>query len=353
MRGRDTAPVPVKERESQMVKYIIKRLLNGLIVLLGVVTITFFITRVIPTDVAGKWAGERATEEQRQQAIEELGLDKPLIAQYVDYLKDLCQGDLGRSLRTKEPITKELAAYFPATLELVLIGFIFALFVGIPLGIYSAKKNGKMLDHASRFFSIGAVSLPTFWVAMIFQLVFYRILNWLPLGGRVSIDASLFYDIPHVTGMLLLDCILTGSWSLLGDAFVHIILPGITIALYPIGLVTRMTRSALLEILNEDYIIAAKSYGIKDRVVLWSYALKNSLGATATVVALSMGYSLTNTFLTETIFSWPGLGSYVSKSVVSLDYPAIMGIAIISAIFYVVLNLIADVIIALDPRIRL
>ena len=336
-----------------MVKYIIKRLLNGLIVLLGVVTITFFITRVVPSDVAGKWAGERATEEQRKQAIAELGLDKPLVTQYVNYLKDLLSGDLGRSLRTKEPITKELASYFPATMELVLVAFLFAMFVGIPMGIYSAKKNGKMLDHATRFFSIGAVSLPTFWVAMVFQLVFYRLLNWLPLGGRMSISASLMYDVPNVTGMLILDCILTGSWGLLGDAFVHIIMPGFTIALYPIGLVARMTRSALLEILNEDYITAAKSYGIREGRVLWRYALKNSLGATATVVALSMGYSLTNTFLTETIFSWPGLGSYVSKSVTTPDYPAIMGIAIISAIFYVILNLVADIIIALDPRIRL
>ena len=314
-----------------MVKYIIKRLLNGLIVLLGVVTITFFITRVVPSDVAGKWAGERATEEQRKQAIAELGLDKPLVTQYVKYLKDLLSGDLGRSLRTKELITKELASYFPATMELVLVAFLFAMFVGIPMGIYSAKKNGQMLDHFTRFFSIGAVSLPTFWVAMVFQLVFYRLLNWLPLGGRMSISASLMYDVPNVTGMLILDCILTGSWGLLGDAFVHIIMPGFTIALYPIGLVARMTRSALLEILNEDYITAAKSYGIREGKVLWRYALKNSLGATATVVALSMGYTLTNTFLTETIFSWPGLGSYVSKSVTTLDYPAIMGIAIISA----------------------
>lgn len=304
-----------------MVKYIIKRLLNGLIVLLGVVTITFFITRVVPSDVAGKWAGERATEEQRKQAIAELGLDKPLVTQYVKYLKDLLSGDLGRSLRTKELITKELASYFPATMELVLVAFLFAMFVGIPMGIYSAKKNGQMLDHFTRFFSIGAVSLPTFWVAMVFQLVFYRLLNWLPLGGRMSISASLMYDVPNVTGMLILDCILTGSWGLLGDAFVHIIMPGFTIALYPIGLVARMTRSALLEILNEDYITAAKSYGIREGKVLWRYALKNSLGATATVVALSMGYTLTNTFLTETIFSWPGLGSYVSKSVTTLDYP--------------------------------
>jgi peptide/nickel transport system permease protein len=336
-----------------MIKYILKRLFNGLIVLLGVITITFFIARVIPSDPAAKWVGARATAEQKAAAVIELGLDKPLYVQYFVYLGDLLKGDLGRSLNSKQQITTELATYFPATFELVLIAFMFAVIIGIPLGIYSAKKNGKLLDHISRFFSIGAVSLPTFWVGLILQLVFYRMLGWLPLGGRISVEASIFYDIPNITGLLLLDCALTGQWSLFLDALSHIVLPAITISLYPIGLVARMTRSALLEILNEDYIVASRSYGVREGRVLWGYALKNSLGATATVVALSMGYTLVNTFLTETIFSWPGLGSYVSKSVVTLDFPAIVGISLVSAIFYVILNLLADIIIAMDPRVRL
>ena len=336
-----------------MLRYIVKRLFNGLIVLLGVVTITFFISRVIPSDPAAKWVGARATAEQKAAAAIELGLDKPLYVQYFKYVGSLLQGDMGRSLNTKQKITDELKNYFPATFELVLIAFVFAIIVGIPLGIYSAKQNGKLLDHVSRFFSIGAVSLPTFWVALILQLVFYKSLGWLPLGGRISMEASIFYNVPKVTGLLLLDCVIKGEWALFADAFKHIILPGITISLYPIGLVARMTRSALLEILNEDYIVASRSYGVAERRVLWGYALKNSLGATATVVALSMGYTLVNTFLTETIFSWPGLGSYVGKSVTSLDYPAIMGIALVSAFFYVVLNLLADIIIAMDPRVRL
>ncbi len=336
-----------------MLKYILKRFFNGLIVLLGVVTITFFIARVIPSDPAAKWVGARATPEQKAAAVVELGLDKPLYVQYFVYLGDLLQGDLGRSLNSKQQITTELATYFPATFELVLIAFVFAVIVGIPLGIYSAKKNGKLFDHISRFFSIGAVSLPTFWVGLILQLVFYRMLGWLPLGGRISVEASIFNEIPNITGLLLVDCILKGQWALFSDALGHIVLPAITISLYPIGLVARMTRSALLEILNEDYIVASRSYGVREGRVLWGYALKNSLGATATVVALSMGYTLVNTFLTETIFSWPGLGSYVGKSVVTLDYPAIVGIALVSAIFYVVLNLIADIIIAMDPRVRL
>jgi ABC-type dipeptide/oligopeptide/nickel transport systems, permease components len=335
-----------------MLSYIFKRLMLGLVVLLGVITITFTIARVIPSDPAAKWAGPRATQEQIAKAKTDLGLDKPLMVQFGKYLQSCLKGDLGYSLRTHQPVTTELKAFVPATLELVLIAFIFAVLIGIPLGIYSAYKKDKLLDHFSRLFSIGAVSLPTFWVALFLQLIFYNKLGILPLGGQLSNEMKVLYDIPRVTGMLLLDCILTGNWTLFLDAAGHYILPCLTISLYPIGLVARMTRSALLEVLNEDYITAEKSYGIKDNVVLWVYALKNTLGPTAIVLTLSLGYTLTNTFLVETIFSWPGLGSYVSTAVTTLDYPAIIGVTIFSATCYVILNLIADVIIALDPRVR-
>ena len=323
-----------------------------MVVLLGVITITFFVSRVLPTNAAAKWVGGRATPSQIAQAEIELGLDKPLYVQYVRYLSGLLKGDLGRSLRTHEPITKELRAYVPATLELVLFGFLIAIILGIPLGIYSAKKKDQALDHFSRFFSIGAVSLPTFWVALILQLVFYRNLGLLPLGGRMSTEMAVYYNIPNITGLLGLDSLLVGNIELFFDSLKHIILPGITLALYPIGLVARMTRSALLEVLNEDYVTAERSYGLSERRVLWIYALKNTLGPTATVLTLSLGYTLVNTFLIETIFSWPGLGNYVSTSVVTLDYPAIIGVTIFSATCYVVLNLVADIIIAMDPRVR-
>jgi peptide/nickel transport system permease protein len=234
-----------------------------------------------------------------------------------------------------------------------MIGFIFAVIIGIPLGIYSAKKKDKMLDHVSRFFSIGAVSLPAFWVALFMQLVFYKNLGLLPLGGRMSIETSIFYTIPDITGLLLFDSLITGNFAVFKDALVHVLLPGITISLYPIGLVARMTRSALLEVLNEDYITSIRSYGISEAKVLWRFALKNTLGPTATVLTLSLGYTLVNTFLVETIFSWPGLGNYVATAVTTLDYPAIIGVTIFSATCYVILNLIADLIIALDPRVRL
>lgn len=336
-----------------MVAYIRRRLLLGLIVMLGVVTVTFFITRIIPSDPAAKWVGARATPQQIQAARIELGLDQPLPVQYVNYLADLARGDLGRSLRTHQPVTTELARFVPPTLELVLLSFLMAIVLGIPLGIYSAKKKNKMLDHFSRLFSIGAVSLPTFWVALFFQLIFYNYLGLLPLGGRVSTYTSVMYELPHITGMLLFDSAVTGQWHIFGDALKHILLPCITIALFPIGLVARMTRSAMLEVLNEDYITAARSYGLNENMVLWQYALKNTLGPTAIVVTLSLGYTLVNTFLVEAIFSWPGLGNYVATSIMTMDTPAIMGATIFSAISYIILNMIADIIIALDPRVRL
>jgi len=336
-----------------MAKYIVKRILSSLLVLLGVITITFIIARVVPSEPERKWAGERATPQQLEAARIELGLDKSMPVQYVTYLGQLVQGNLGTSLNSKEPVTKELSKYVPATLELVFVAFLLAIVLGIPLGIYSAKKKDKALDHASRFFSIGAVSLPTFWVALFLQLIFYKTLNWLPIGGQLSVTATIFSTKPHVTGFLIIDCLLTGNFTLFMDALSHIILPCITISLYPIGLVARMTRSALLEILNEDYITAGRSYGLSETRILWKYALKNSLGATATDVALSMGYTLTSTFLVEAIFSWPGIGSYIAKSVTSLDYPAIIGVTIFGSVCYIMLNLLADIIIALDPRVRL
>ncbi len=336
-----------------MFQYIVKRIFSSILVLLGVVTITFFIARVLPSSPEVRWAGQRATEEQLEAARIELGLDKSLPEQYVIYLRDLLRGNLGRSLNNHQPVTSELRRYVPATLELVLLAFALAVVIGIPLGIYSAKKKDRLLDHFSRFFSIGAVSLPTFWVALFLQLIFYKGLNLLPIGGRLSVEATIFETVPQVTGMLLTDCLITGKFGLFLDALRHIILPCITVSLYPIGLVSRMTRSALLEILGEDYMTAGHSYGLSDTRMLWKYALKNSLGTTATDVALSMGYTLTNTFLVEAIFSWPGIGSYISSAVTTLDYPAIIGVTLFGAVCYIILNLLADIIIASDPRVRL
>jgi len=223
---------------------------------------------------------------------------------------------------------------------------------GLALGVLSASKKNKLPDHAARFLSVGTVSLPTFWTALMLQILFYKILEMLPVGGMLSFDTELFYSVPDVTGFLLFDCLITGNWYVMKDAMLHYVMPCIVLMLYPLGTVARMTRSAMLEILNEDYIKAGKSYGFKNKTILWKCALKNCLGPTATVVALSIGYTLMNTFMIEAIFSWPGIGKYVSDAVMNMNYPAIMGVTIISAIAYVILNLIADIIVALDPRVR-
>lgn len=336
-----------------MKSFIVKRLLLGILVLFGVVFMTFFLSRVVPSNPAAQWVGSRATPEQIQAARIELGLDKPLYTQFFKYVMDLLRGNLGYSLHSHQPVALELRTYLPATLELVLLSTTFALLVGIPLGVVSASRKDHWPDHLSRFVSVGAVSLPSFWMGLFLQLVFYRLLGILPRGDQLSTAVRLMHPVQHITGFVILDSLVTGNMVVFKDALAHIILPGITIALYPIGLVARMTRSALLEILNEDYISAARSYGLPPKMILWSYALKNSLGPTATVVTLSVGYTLVNTFLSEAIFTWPGIGNYISSAVMSLDYPAIMGVTIFSAIVYIILNLVADIIIALDPRVRI
>ncbi|MBA7499459.1 putative D,D-dipeptide transport system permease protein DdpB [subsurface metagenome] len=336
-----------------MLYFITKRSLLGILTLFGVILITFVLVRLVPSDPAAQWVGGRATPTQIEAAREELGLDKPIHIQFGYYIRDLLKGNLGYSLKTHQPISKELKDRFPATFELVVISFIIALLIGIPLGLISAKNKDSWIDHFSRFFSIGAISIPTFWLALVLQLIFFMFLGLLPSGGQLSMKIKLFQSVPHITGFVSLDCLITGNFAILKDFLKHLILPAICVGAYAIGLVARMTRSALLEILSEDYIKAARSYGLSERLILYSYALKNSLGPTITVVTLSMGYTFTNTFLAESVFSWPGIGRYVAEAVMCLDYPAIMGVTIVAACAYVLLNLIADIIISFDPRVKL
>ena len=336
-----------------MLSFITRRLLLGILTIFGVILITFILVRVVPSDPAAQWVGGRATPQQVAVAREELGLDKPIYVQFEHYIKDLLKGNLGYSLMTHQPVVEELKKRFPATLELVFISCIIALIIGLPLGIISAKDKNSRIDHFSRFFSIGAISIPTFWLALVFQLIFFMILGLLPSGGQLSMKIKLFQDVPHITGFIFLDCLITGNFVILKDFLKHLILPAICVGSYTIGLVARMTRSALLEILSEDYIKAAHSYGLPERLILYSYALKNSLGPTITAVTLAMGYALMNTFLVESVFSWPGIGKYTADAVVCLDYPVIMGVTILAACAYILLNLIADIIISLDPRVKL
>ena len=336
-----------------MLSFITRRILLGMLTLFGVLLITFVLARVVPSDPASQWVGGRATPQQVAAAREELGLDKPLYIQFGYYVRDLFKGNLGYSLTTHQPIIKELKSRFPATLELVLFASFWALLLGLFLGLLSAKTKNSWIDHFSRFFSVGTVSIPTFWSALVLQLIFFQILGILPYGGQLSTKIKLFQDIPHVTGFMSLDILITGNFAIFKDFLKHLILPAFCVGAYTFGLVARMTRSALLEVLSEDYIKAARSYGLPERLILYSYALKNSLGTTVTVITLAMGYALMNTFLIESIFSWPGIGKYMANAIISLDYPAILGITILASFSYITLNLIADIIITLDPRVKI
>lgn len=336
-----------------MIAFVTRRLLLGFVVLFGVIVITFVLTRVIPSDPVAQWVGERASAQQRAQARRDLGLDKPLYVQFGRYVWQLLHGDLGYSLETHRAVASEMLDRLPSTIELVLIATLGSSLVGLPLGVISAKRKDRWPDHVSRILSVSCVSMPTFWIALFLQLMFYSWLGWLPAGGQLSTEVQLFHEIPKVSGFLLFDSAISGQFVVFWDALKHLVLPSMALGAWGVGMVARMTRSAMLEILNEDYMTAARSYGLPERVVSWVYGLKNSLGPTTTVVTLSIGYTLVNTFLVEAIFTWPGIGNYVATAVTTLDYPVIMGVTIFSAASYVVLNLIADIIIATDPRVRL
>jgi len=336
-----------------MVAFLCRRTLLAILTIFGVIVITFFLVRVVPSDPARQWAGSRATPEQLEIARKELGLDKPVFIQFEMYFRDLLKGNLGYSHTSHRPVSEELKNRFPATLELILFASFFALLFGMPIGLMSANNKNSWIDHLNRFTSIGAISIPTFWLALILQLVFFMILKWLPSGGQLDMKIKLFQSVPHITGFIFLDCLITGNFAILGNFLKHMIMPVICVGAYTFGLVSRMTRSAMLEILGEDYIKAARSYGLSERFILFVYALKNSLGPTITAAALALGYAFMNTFLVESIFSWPGIGKYVADSILSLNYPAIMGVTILATVFFIILNLIADIIISLDPRVKL
>jgi peptide/nickel transport system permease protein len=338
----------------QKIEYLFKRLFLALIVLLSVSVITFLIARVLPSDPAAAWVGAHPTPEQIERATIDLGLDQPLTVQYFRYMRSVFQGDLGDSIRTHQPITTDLKTYLPATLELVLSGMFLAIVVGIPLGVLSGTYKGSWMDHLTRLISIGGVSLPSFWLGLLLQLLFFGLLGWLPVGGRVSNAIALNDPITQITGFYLLDALLTGNWAAFKDVLLHLILPAFTLATYPVALTIRMTRSTMIEVLNEKYILAAKISGLPKRTILFSLALKNAIIPTITVLGLSFVYSLTGSLLTEIVFSWPGLGTYVTDAVLSIDFPVIVSVTLVITVFYVFINLFLDLLqSALDPRISL
>jgi len=329
--------------------YILKRIFLMVIVMFGVATIVFFITRVIPADQVGAILGGNAPIELVDEMRHQLGLDKPITLQFIDYIKGIVHADFGISLKSSRPVLKDIINYFPATIELAIASMIFAVLVGVILGVFSAIYRNKSIDHFSRVFSILGVSMPVFWLGLLLLLLFYYHLDLLPGGGR----NSLFIFPPRITGLLLLDSIIAGDWTAFWDGLSHIILPAFVLGYASAASIARIMRASMLDILRQDFIRTAKSKGLPKRVVIYRHALKNALIPVVTIIGLSFGSLLSGAVLTETIFSWPGLGRYIVNALLVLDYPAVTGGTLFIAFVYSLANLVVDIsYAALDPRMR-
>jgi peptide/nickel transport system permease protein len=335
-------------------RYALRRLALAALVIPGVVVLTFVIATVVPGDPARTWAGPRARPEQVEAARERLGLDRPLPVQIGRYLAGVGTGDWGVSLRTRRPVLDDIARLAPASIELVGAATLLALAVGVPLGLVSARFKGRGPDVLARLVAVLGVSMPSFWLALVLQLIFFQALGLLPVAG--TYDANLDYTSPlaSVTNMPVVDALLTGNWPVFQSALAHLVLPAVVIAAYPLGVVTRMVRAVTLDTMGEDHVQTARALGFSERSILTRFALRHAWNPVVAVLALVFAYALVNTFLVEAIFNRPGLGSYAASAVAALDTPAIVGVTLFVAIFYVLGNLAVDLVQAvIDPRIRL
>lgn len=330
---------------------VVRRRLASLVwVVIGVSLITFAISHLVPGDPARLVAGDRATPEIVAHIRAQLGLDLPLPQQYLRYMGQLLQGDLGTSIRTHRPVLQDIAAFFPATLELALSALLLATLLGIPLGVLSAVYRNRFVDHVARTLAVTGISTPAFWLGLGLIVVFYGKLGWLPGGGRIDQGLS---PPPAFTGLYLIDAALAGDWLVWRSALQHMILPALTLGFVHLGVVARQVRSSMLEQLGEDYVRTARAYGLNPWTVVVRHALPNALIPSVTVLGLALGDLLYGAVLTETVFGWPGMGAYVVDSIQALDFPAVMGFAVVVSFAYVILNLLVDLLYRrLDPRIR-
>jgi len=335
-------------------EYIVKRLLMGVGVIFGALIIVFLITRVIPARPELVWAGPRARLEDIERVREMLKLDRPIYEQLGYYLYDFITGNWGVSWRTKRPVLSDIAVALPATLELTITGFIIAFIVGLPLGFVAAIKRGTWVDSLIKSIAILEASFPVYWVALILYLVFCQTLKILPGGNRIDSILAIETNFHYITGFVAIDSIIEGNTAILLDWLRRLILPSIAVSLYPMGLTIRMSRAVASEILNEQYIRALAAWGLRYRAILYKYVLKGTLAPVVGALGLSFGYTLVGAFLVELIFVWPGLGYYVGMSLLSFDYPAVIGGITIVAIFYVAINIAVDILHAyIDPRVKL
>ncbi|MEO8715190.1 MAG: ABC transporter permease [Acetobacteraceae bacterium] len=334
-----------------MPRYIVSRLLGAAVMVLLATLVIFLIANMVPGDPVLTQLGDIAANNPVMVAAyrHRWGLDLPLWDRYWIFLTGLLHGDLGVSISSQRPVLEDIAQYSPATVELSSVAFLLSLVVGLPLGIVAAMRRDSWIDHTARSISLVGVSAPTFWLAFIMLAVFYGWLGWAPGPGQISADQ---FPPPAVTGFMLIDAPLAGQWDTFWDAVHHLVLPAIVLAAATLGLITRTTRAAMLEALSQDYIRVARAKGLLRRAIMLGHALPNAMLPVVTLGGLAYAQLLTGTVLTETIFSWPGLGRYTFQSAVTLDFPAIMGITTVVAVIYVIINLLVDISYALlDPRV--
>ncbi len=321
------------------------------ITFLGLLLITFLIGRVVPIDPVLAVVGDKASPEVYERARVAMGLDLPLWQQFFIYLKSVSHGDFGTSVLTAKPVLEDILRVFPATMELASLATLFGVFVGIPLGVISAVKRGGLLDHISRVVGLLGYSLPIFWLALLALMVFYAKLDLLPGPGRIDI----FYEgiVSPVTGFLLIDSIIAGDWEIFRNAFYHLIMPAMLLGYFSMAYISRMTRSFMIEQLRQEYILTARVKGVAEWKVIWGHAFGNCAIPLITVVALSFGSLLEGSVLTETIFAWPGLGLYLTNSLLNADMNAVLGSTIVVGSIFLGVNIFSDFLYKVfDPRAR-
>ncbi len=333
-----------------MIKFILSRI--GLVIptFIGVTLVTFMLIRLVPGDPIELLVGERGISPERHAELRaDLGLDKPLLEQYGIYIKDLLQGDFGKSIVTKKSVVEEFLTLFPATIELSLCAITLAIIIGIPIGILAAARRGTIYDYTTMGLSLTGYSMPVFWWALILILTFSVNLGWTPVSGRISV----LYYVEPVTGFMLIDTLLSDEKGAFISAARHLILPAIALGTIPLAVIARMTRSSMLEVLGEDYIRTAKAKGLPTWRIIWVHALRNALIPVLTVIGLAVGTLFAGAILTETIFSWPGVGKWLVESVRRRDYPVLQGGVLLVASIVMLVNLIVDVLYGwVNPRIR-
>jgi len=326
-----------------------KVLTSVLVTMLGLLFVTFVIGRVMPLDPTLAIVGESASKQTYEEAYRSLGLDKPLAVQFFYYVNDVVHGDFGKSSRTGFPVIKDIKRVFPATMELATLGTLIGIIFGIPLGVIAAVNRGNWIDQVARVLALIGYSMPVFWLGLIGLLIFFGILGW--VGGPGRLDIYYVDIVPPVTGMILVDSLLAGDWTIFQNAISHIILPASLLGYYSLAYISRMTRSFMLEQLNAEYIITARVKGMSENAVIWKHAFGNIKVQLITVIALSYAGLLEGSVLTEIIFSWPGIGQYITTSLLAADMNAVMGGTVVVGLVFVLLNIFADLLYKFfDPR---